>query len=300
MFRNKQLAALLLAFHLLITAIPTSGISATVFLQWDPSTEADAAGYKVYYQAGSSAVPFEGSGATEGSAPIDVGNTTMATVSGLAPESSFYFAVTAYDNYGIESVYSNVIFLPAVTDTLPPTVTFIMPVQNGVVSGNVPLQANASDDVAVTRVEVYDGQDLIFAANDNSCSFDWNSVLAQNGSHTMSTKAYDAAGNTGISQLDVVVDNPNTTAPVITQLSPSDGSRIAGNTEIISASATDDVSVSTMELYIDKVLKFSTSDDAFTWTWNIRSYSKGTHLVEVKAYDEANNAASKEVGVIKP
>jgi hypothetical protein len=85
--------------------------SADVQLQWDANNESDLAGYKIYYKADSSAMPFNGTGATEGSSPIDVQNQTSATISGLDPAHAYYFAITAYNTSGIESGYSNIVFI---------------------------------------------------------------------------------------------------------------------------------------------------------------------------------------------
>jgi len=66
-------------------------------LSWEPpATGPTVAGYTVYY------------GTTAGSygADIDVGNQTTYSVSGLNA-GTYYFAVTAYDAFGIESPYSN-------------------------------------------------------------------------------------------------------------------------------------------------------------------------------------------------
>jgi hypothetical protein len=57
-----------------------------VYLQWDANSEPDLAGYRVYYQAESSDFLFQGIGAIEGPAPVDVGNQTTATINGLDPD----------------------------------------------------------------------------------------------------------------------------------------------------------------------------------------------------------------------
>jgi hypothetical protein len=41
-------------------------------LAWDPNSEPDLDGYKVYYKTGSSGEPYDGTGATQGDSPIDV------------------------------------------------------------------------------------------------------------------------------------------------------------------------------------------------------------------------------------
>src|SRR5687767_2821615 len=72
-------------------------------LSWDaPTTDAgggalnDLAGYRVYRGTSSGAYDL----------PADVGNVTQHRVTGLSP-ATWYFAVTAYDASGNESVLSN-------------------------------------------------------------------------------------------------------------------------------------------------------------------------------------------------
>ncbi len=65
-------------------------------------------GYKVYYDTDNSIPPFVGTGLNEGDAPIDVEASTSYTLTGLDPNTDYYFAVTAYDNLGREGWYSNV------------------------------------------------------------------------------------------------------------------------------------------------------------------------------------------------
>lgn len=75
--------------------VDSSG-TGTVTFSWDANLETDIAGYRVYY-ANSTIWPYNGTGATEGSSGIDVGNNTTYTLSGLTP-GSYYFFVTAYDS----------------------------------------------------------------------------------------------------------------------------------------------------------------------------------------------------------
>ena len=72
----------------------------SVELAWDPNTEPDLAGYHLYF---STYNPTLG-----GVTAVDVGNVTTYTVCGLNL-GSYYFSVTAYDNDGHESTYSNVV-----------------------------------------------------------------------------------------------------------------------------------------------------------------------------------------------
>jgi hypothetical protein len=107
---------------------PPTGLTASfqdnsATLSWDAHPSFTTGwGYKVYYDTDSSLPPYEGTGLNEGDSPIDVGNQTTCTLTGLDPSKDYYFAVTAYDTEGHESWYSNVewkrggywIYLPVV------------------------------------------------------------------------------------------------------------------------------------------------------------------------------------------
>ena len=80
----------------------------TVTLAWDPNVEEDLAGYIVYYGTVSRDYDYD----------VDIGEETSCTISGLEEGIKYYFAVTAYDNEGNESQFSEEISYPntAVSD----------------------------------------------------------------------------------------------------------------------------------------------------------------------------------------
>ncbi len=82
-----------------------------VNLVWDPNPEFEIAGYKVYYGAISGS--YNGTGAIEGASPIDVGNMTNASLSGLDDTKSQYLTVTAYNFTGQESGFASEVNSPA-------------------------------------------------------------------------------------------------------------------------------------------------------------------------------------------
>jgi len=87
--------------------IPSLAGAASVKLAWDPSTEEDLAGYKIYY----------GYDSRNYNTSIDVGKTTTFQVTGLEYDQTYYFAVTAYNTSGLESDYSNEIsYIPTEYD----------------------------------------------------------------------------------------------------------------------------------------------------------------------------------------
>ena len=95
------------------------------------------------------------------------------------------------------------------SDTTPPTTSITSPASGATVSGTVTVAASASDNVGVSRVEFY--RDGALAATDTSAPYQWswNTAASANGSHTLFTRAFDAAGNMGASaSRTVTVSNP--------------------------------------------------------------------------------------------
>ncbi len=71
-------------------------------LLWDPNTETDLAGYKIYYGYVSGSYEYS----------VDVGNQTTYTLTGLDPNKIYYIAATAYNLEGYESNFSNEVVFP--------------------------------------------------------------------------------------------------------------------------------------------------------------------------------------------
>ena len=88
-----------------------------ITLAWDANTEPNLAGYKVYYCSDGSGEPYGGIGATEGDSPIDVGNVTEFILHGLLDGEVHFFALTAYNDEGLESGYSNEVSTSGEADT---------------------------------------------------------------------------------------------------------------------------------------------------------------------------------------
>jgi hypothetical protein len=83
-------------FFLLIGG-PCRGWAADIFITWNANTEADLAGYKLYY----------GTHPGQYGEPVDVGKVTECGIP-IKPDqaATYYFALTAYDTSGNESGYS--------------------------------------------------------------------------------------------------------------------------------------------------------------------------------------------------
>jgi hypothetical protein len=93
-------------------------------------------------------------------------------------------------------------------DTTPPTTSITSPAIGATVSGTTTVTASASDDVGVSRVELY--VDGVLTGSDTTSPYqiDWNTTTVTNGGHGLQTRAVDGAGNVGSSAVvNVTVSN---------------------------------------------------------------------------------------------
>lgn len=94
-------------------------------------------------------------------------------------------------------------------DTQAPTTSITAPSGGSTVAGTTIVTASASDNVGVTSVEFY--LDNVLQSTDSASpySWSWNTAASSNGSHSLTSKAYDAATNVGTSlPVTVTVNNP--------------------------------------------------------------------------------------------
>jgi hypothetical protein len=90
--------------------IPAAGHAAEVSLAWDPNTEPDLAGYRVYY----------GLGSRNYDKVMEVGKSTSCLVTGLEQGRTYYFAATAMNTASVESDFSNEVSAALSTTNQPP------------------------------------------------------------------------------------------------------------------------------------------------------------------------------------
>ena len=101
---------LLISFVSFVLVLGNSrAYAANVTLQWDLGSSPNIAGYRLYVGTTSRVYTQQ----------IDVGNTTMTTVSSLVSGQTYFFAVTNYNNAGKESPHSNEVayYVPTPTPT---------------------------------------------------------------------------------------------------------------------------------------------------------------------------------------
>jgi hypothetical protein len=94
-----------------------------------------------------------------------------------------------------------------INDTAAPTVSITNPTNGSTVSGAVSVNASASDNIGVSRVEFRIDNTLVSTVTTSPFSYSWNTASSPNGSHTLTATAYDAANNSSSNSASVNVSN---------------------------------------------------------------------------------------------
>lgn len=187
----------------------------------------------------------------------------------------------------------------ATSDTQAPTVGITSPTGGSRVSGVVPVDLTYADNVGVARVEFHVDGVKIATDDASPFAFAWDTVAHPDGTHTLTAKAYDAAGNMGTSAVVSVTVANDATAPVISSFNLSDGMRLSPSKQSVSAAATDDVKVARISLTIDGKEVAVAYGSSISYNWNTRKLAPGAHTVTVRVTDTAGNTTSKTVTVYK-
>jgi thermitase len=195
------------------------------------------------------------------------------------------------------------------SDTTAPTVSIPAPVANSTVSGLVPVNVTAADNVGVTKVQLYVNGERVATDISSPFAFSWDSTRVANGMANLQATAYDAAGNAKTSTTVAVnvankttTTTGDTTPPTVTISSPSSGANLKGLSSVtVKSTATDNSGSSgiKLSLYIDGSLKASASGGSLSYTWNLSSVASGSHIIRVFANDAAGNKSSAGMYVSK-
>ena len=167
----KSLSIIFFGFLLLVSSLSFNVHAAQVTLAWDPETDPNLAGYKLYYGTQSRNYSFF----------VDVGNSTSYLLSNLSGGTTYYTAVTAYDKTGAESGYSN-----EVSYSAPSACTYaISPISQtfGLAGGTGTVTVTTQSTCAWTAT-----------------SGSWMTITSGGGGTGSGTVSYSVSANTGESR----------------------------------------------------------------------------------------------------
>ncbi|GGN34888.1 Ig-like domain-containing protein [Deinococcus daejeonensis] len=248
------------------------------------ATVSDDKGVKMvrFYQ-GSTLLCEDTTAAYTCTAPVTVSNNGEVTYRAVVTDST---------NQTAEATDTVTVNIP-VADTTAPLLATVDVLRNSATSYTV--NATATDNVAVTKIEFYlDGTLLV---SDPAAPYTTNMTFtaAQNGTHTLLAKAYDAAGNTSTASQTFAVSIDNVSPAVTVQAAPLALSEPGSVT--ISANAIDDQAVTKVEFYDNGTLVATDTTAPYAATVNYTGAANGTHTLTARAYDAQGNTAEASVSV---
>ena len=212
----------------------------------------------------------------------------------------FYNSFKAVSNIGQESDPLGNIGIggTAPSDTTPPTVSVINPLNGASVSGIISVIAEASDSGGIANVSFYvDGASL---GTDTSAPYSvtWDTTIyPHNSIHTLIANALDTSGNQASSSA-VTVTVLDVTAPNVNMTNPLDGATVPKHSNVtITASASDISGIDRVEFYVNGVLKCTDTTFSYFCNWRVPPRKNITYTLQAKAYDIAGNINTSTVTV---
>lgn len=185
-------------------------------------------------------------------------------------------------------------------DDQAPSSSIAAPLVGATVSGLVPVNASAADNVGVTRVDLQVNGKTVASDSVSPYAFSWDSTTVANGTAGLVAVAFDAAGNSKAStSVSVTVANAvvaDSTPPTVAISNPASGSKVSGTVNV-SANASDNAGSGGIKqsIYLDGKLVATGTGASLSWSWNTRKASAGSHTIQAVAQDAAGNKSSSSV-----
>ncbi|GEM_PF-4308999 len=182
-------------------------------------------------------------------------------------------------------------------DIVPPIANIILPNGQNIVvnNGSILLDASASDNVAVTKLDFYSNNNFLGTSSCGifGCVYTWNTANVADGKYDITAKAYDAAGNVGISNPVTlfVLNHGDSIMPTTNLIIPAANAIQTGSNVQADAIANDNIAVIKVDIYVDGNYQCTTYLTYFGYIcyWDSTKKGDGTHSVTSQAYDEVNN-----------
>lgn len=192
---------------------------------------------------------------------------------------------------------------PPSEDSKPPILIWISPAPNTTIRETITISLYAFDDTKVDTMRIYINGEKRFASfpdtiDESIFSFDWNTILDEDGTYTVSAMASDRAGNIGIPDAPLVVRVSNTTPPPPPDRTPPTaewikptGYTIMKGVDTLIISAFDSAGIDSLRFFVNgtKVHPERGEGSLFSFLWNTLSDSDGVYVLEARAWDASRN-----------
>lgn len=194
--------------------------------------------------------------------------------------------------------------LPVVSfagDGEPPFVVILTPQQNEEVSGTVLVEANATDNVGVDRVEFVIEEQVVGSDTTPPYTYSWDTVSICNGVRTIQAVAHDASGNNSQHTITANVNNTPSIEdpampPFVRTTNPQDNDPVTGFV-FVTVVSTDNACVVRVELDVDGSLRDIDHTAPYQFWWNTLMEIEGPHTLTARSVDPSGNINSHIITV---
>ncbi len=268
-----------------IGLVTSTVTSSTVAFSWSPATDnVGVAGYDIYRNG----------------TKIAITTATSYSDATVSLSASYTYTVAAYDpsgNISSQSIGLNVATPSNAPDVTPPSVPTGLAASN-ITTSTISLAWTQSTDPTVNGqttsglagYRIYRGGVQVGTSTTNSFT---NTGLTPSTTYSYTISAYDNAGNASAqsSGINATTGNPADTTPPTTSITSPLNNATVSSTITVSATASDNVGVVKVELYVDGTLTGTDTTSPYTFSLNTTSFANGSHVMFTKAYDAAGNTA---------
>lgn len=176
-----------------------------------------------------------------------------------------------------------------------PTVEFVSPVANGVVSGKVTLSAVGqafTDASSVNRVEkvlMLVNRETIEATRQSSgikprFTYLWDTTTLADGNYNIQASVTDTEKNTGRSEpILIKVENGRQDGPQTFIQTPTSGESLAGQVAVVAVPTENQPALASVEIVIDGISVATVSSSPYVYRWETNKFYNGTHTLQSKA-----------------
>ncbi|PYS42554.1 MAG: hypothetical protein DMG14_03675 [Acidobacteria bacterium] len=190
--------------------------------------------------------------------------------------------------------------MPQTAPNQPPVVSLTSPANGSTFTApaSITVSASASDpDGIVTKVEFFQGSTLIGTDTAAPYSVVWSGVPV--GSYTLTARATDNAAASGTSAAVAITIVPDTTSPTAAITAPANGAEVSRRSTVtVTVSASDNIGVTQVSLYVNGALLASKTASPYTFTWDVPAKPGATYQLQAKAQDAAGNLGTSAVSTV--
>ena len=258
---------------------PTAGATVSDWVTVSASASDTAGVGSVEFYAGATSI------GTDTAAPFETTWNTTTSADGTVPITAV--ASDALGNQATSAPRSVTI------DNTDPTVSVSQPADGATVSGNVSIVGAVTDSSAVSVEFLVDGIVVNRDSTGPSYNTSWDSTTVTDGPVTITARATDAAGNVSTSAaVSVNVLNADFTPPVVSVTAPVEGATVAGSSVTLSATATDNVAVASVQFFVEGVSAGTDTTAPYSVSWDSTSVASGTVSITATATDTSANVGT--------